>query len=79
MPIDPGLISDLVQRQKTAVAGGGAEKAARRRAEGRLSARERLVLLPYGVVYFSTLKCLCKLRQQIGMKRDATAFAGSDG
>ena len=43
------------------------------------SARERLVLLPYGAVYFSTLKCLCKLRQQIGMKRDATAFAGSDG
>ena len=45
MPIDPGLISDLVQRQKTAVAGGGAEKAARRRAEGRLSARERLAAL----------------------------------
>ncbi|MGA8054448.1 MAG: carboxyl transferase domain-containing protein, partial [Burkholderiales bacterium] len=42
MPIDRSLIEDLAARRETASLGGGAEKLAKRREEGRLTARERL-------------------------------------
>ena len=42
MSIDPELLKDLKRRQQIARSGGGADKLARRREKGLLSARERL-------------------------------------
>jgi len=42
MPIDPALVKELERRRDAVMRGGGADKLARRREEGRLSARERL-------------------------------------
>lgn len=43
MAIDPALLDDLAARRKTAAEAGGADKLAKRKEKGLLSARERLV------------------------------------
>lgn len=54
MAIDPALVADLARRRAEALLGGGADKLASRKAEGRLGARERLALLfdPHTFVEF---------------------------
>ncbi|MDZ7592495.1 MAG: acyl-CoA carboxylase subunit beta [Rubrivivax sp.] len=42
MPIDPELVKELEQRREAVMRGGGSDKLAKRRGEGRLTARERL-------------------------------------
>ena len=45
MPIDPTLLKDLVARRKHAALGGGADKIAKRHANGQMTARDRLEAL----------------------------------
>lgn len=45
MPIDPSLLTDLQRRRKEAELGGGADKIAKRRENGQMTARERLLNL----------------------------------